>query len=49
MTKNKCPHFSARKDGRWLKYTCTSPDPCPTLSCPANQHYEEPDPDGDLE
>jgi len=49
MAKKKCPFFSARKDGRWMKYTCTSQDSCPTLSCQANQHYEEPDPDGDLE
>jgi len=49
MAKKKCPLFSARKDGRWLKYSCCSEGPCPDTSCQANPRFQEEDPDGDPE
>jgi len=49
MAKKKCPHFSARKDGRWMQYSCRSTAPCPDTACQANPCFEEADPDGDPE
>ncbi len=46
MATKTCPHFSTRKEGRWQKYSCRSPGPCPDTACPANPCYQEPDPDG---
>lgn len=46
MAKKPCPHFSARKDGRWLTVCCSAPEPCHEAGCEANPHYQEPDPDG---
>jgi len=49
MAKRKCPFFSARKGGRWLKYSCSSPGPCPDTGCQANPCFKEADSDGDPE
>lgn len=46
MATKKCPHLATGKDGRWLKFFCHSPAPCPENGCPANPCYQEPDPDG---
>mgnify|MGYP006972340474 CR=1 FL=1 len=49
MAKKKCPSLSSRKDGKWLKLVCSSPDPCFNLACQANPSYQEPDTDGEDE
>ncbi|MDH7511200.1 MAG: hypothetical protein QHH04_09205 [Methanolinea sp.] len=41
----RCPHLSARTDGKWLTYVCRSPGPCPDQACQANPCFQEPDPD----
>ncbi len=46
MAKKPCPHFSARRDGRWHTVCCSSPKPCHEAGCEANPHFKEPDPDG---
>ena len=47
--KEKCPHFSTRKKGRWTTMVCTLPagTPCPDPGCQANPDYQEPDRDED--
>lgn len=43
----KCPHFSQRKAGKWVKMVCTLPEGeiCPDPRCLANPDYQEPVPD----
>jgi hypothetical protein len=45
--KPRCPHYSARKNGRWTTFACTLPPggTCPDPHCKANPDYQEPDPD----
>ncbi|HQC12852.1 MAG TPA: hypothetical protein PKY15_05770 [Methanoregulaceae archaeon] len=45
--KPRCPHYSARKNGRWTTFACTLPPggTCPDPHCKANPDYQEPEPD----
>jgi len=47
--RKKCPHFSARKKGRWTTMVCTLPVgmPCLDPHCQAHPEYQEPDRDDD--
>ncbi len=45
--KRKCPHYTARKQGRWTTMVCTLPAGkiCPNPHCQAHPDYQEPDQD----
>ncbi len=45
----RCPHFTARKEGRWTTMVCTLPAgrTCPNPHCQAHPDYQEPDRDDD--
>jgi predicted P-loop ATPase len=43
----KCPYFSRRKTGKWIRLSCSIPEgmPCPNPRCQANPDFQEPVPD----